>query len=73
MFEAYHNGRFDSPFVNTAVRLVQSSLHLISDADKELQPLLEYPFTQILASEEVSEILQDDFSSVSPHILLSSC
>lgn len=54
----------DSPFVQTAARLVKSSLYLVNDANKELQHMLEYPFTQVLASEEVSEILQDDFPAV---------
>ena len=56
--------RSDSPFVQTAARLVKTSLYLINDANKELQHMLEYPFTQILASDEVSEILQDDFPAV---------
>lgn len=64
--------RSKSPFVTTAARLVKSSLHLINDADKELQHMLDYPFTEILASEEVSEILKDDFTSVSLHLSSSS-
>lgn len=34
--------------------------------------MLEYPFTQVLASEEVSEILQDDFPAVSHAAHLAS-
>jgi len=56
--------RESSPFVQTAARLVQSSLHLVNDANKELQHMLDYPFTQTLASEDVSEVLQDDFPQV---------
>ena len=47
---------------------MQSSLHLLTDADAEMQQLLEYPFTKTLASEEVSEVLQDDFPQVSSHL-----
>lgn len=56
--------RSDSPFVRQAAKLVQTSLHLINDANKELQHMLDYPFTQTLASDEVSEVLEDDFPSV---------
>jgi hypothetical protein len=56
--------RQTSPFVKTAARLVQSSLHLVNDANKELQHMLDYHFTQTLASEDVSEVLQDDFAQV---------
>lgn len=37
---------------------------MLKDADKELQHMLEYPFTDILASDEVSEVLEDDFPAV---------
>ena len=58
--------------MHTAARLVQSSLHLVNDANKELEHMLEYPFTPTLASEEVSEVLSDNFPQVSSHSLLTS-
>ena len=56
--------------MHTAARLVQSSLHLVNDANKELEHMLEYPFTPTLASEEVSEVLSDDFPQVRLRSLL---
>ena len=54
--------------MHTAARLVQSSLHLVNDANEQLQHMLDYPFTPTLASEEVSEVLADDFPQVSSHM-----
>ena len=59
--------------MRTAARLVQSSLHLLTDANAEMQQLWEYPFTKTLATEEVSEVLQDDFPQVSSHLSALHC
>lgn len=56
--------RQHSPFVETATRLVQSSLSLVKGANEELQKLLQYPLTSTLATEEVSEVLEDNFKEV---------
>lgn len=51
--------------MRTAARLVQTSLHLLNDADEELRKMLDYPFTSTLASQDISDVLDDDFQGVS--------
>ena len=63
-FTLYFTRRQESPFIQTATRLVQSSLSLVKDANEELQKLLQFPLTSTLATEEVSEVLEDNFKEV---------
>lgn len=50
--------------MQTATRLVQTSLDALTEADEQLQKMLDYPLTSTLASEEVTSVLQDDFGQV---------
>ena len=60
--------RKDSAFVKTAARLVQTSLHTVSDATSALKSVLDFPFNTTLGTSEVSSILEDNFKEVSFHL-----
>ena len=46
--------------MRTAARLVQTSLHTVNDADKQLLQILDFPFNKLLGTEEVTPILWVD-------------
>lgn len=60
-----------SPFAIGAVNIIANSLELVSDAEKELLPLMDYPLEQTLTSDAAKKILEDDFVQVAEAVLAS--
>lgn len=60
----------DSPFLREAARILKNSLELVTDADKQLRELLDYPLAATLAEDEKAQaVLDDNFTEASslPH------
>ena len=56
----------DSPFLREAARILKNSLELVTDADKQLRELLDYPLAATLAEDETAQaVLDDNFTEVS--------
>ena len=56
----------DSPFLREAARILKNSLELVTDADKQLRELLDYPLAATLAEDEKAQaVLDDNFTEVS--------
>ena len=53
-----------SPFAEAALALVQNSLELVGDAEKELRALLGYPLEETVGSDAVKAVLEDNFQQV---------
>lgn len=60
-----------SPFAIGAVNIIANSLELVSDAEKEVLPLLDYPLEQTMTSDAAKKILEDDFVQVAEAVLAS--
>ena len=55
----------DSPFLREAARILKNSLELVTDADKQLRELLDYPLTTTMAEDEKAQaVLDDNFTEV---------
>ncbi|KAI3438090.1 hypothetical protein D9Q98_000532 [Chlorella vulgaris] len=61
--------RTDSPFVAAALALVQNSLELVTDADRELRALLSYPLAETVAGEGAKAVLADNFQQIAETVL----
>lgn len=61
--------RPSSPFVAAAVQLLQNSLELVSDADRELRALLAYPLEETLAGEAGQAQAADGLAEVAAAVL----
>lgn len=48
-----------SPLAEVALSLVQNALELVSDCEEEMQNVLSYPLTEVLASEESAELVAE--------------
>lgn len=59
----------ESPFAAAALALVQTSLELVPDADRELRALLSYPLTETVAGEASTVVLEDGFQQVAETVL----
>ena len=55
----------ESPFLREAARILKNSLELVTDADKQLRELLDYPLAATLADDEKAQaVLDDNFTEV---------
>ncbi|KAI7838189.1 hypothetical protein COHA_008037 [Chlorella ohadii] len=61
--------RAESPFVAAALAIVQNSLELVADADRELRALLSYPLAETLGSEAAKAVVEDNFQQVAEAVL----
>ena len=50
----------DSPFLREAARILKNSLELVTDADKQLRELLDYPLAATMAEDEKAQAVMDD-------------
>ena len=58
--------REDGAFVRAAGALVQNSLELLVDAERELRRVLAYPLAETLASAGAAPVLEDNFLEAGP-------
>lgn len=61
-----------SALADAALDLVEKSLELATDAERELAALLSYPLSETLASEAAAPVLADGFAEVAAAVLAAA-
>lgn len=59
----------DSPLAREAMRILQSNLELVADADELLEDLLGFPFEETLESGKADKFIEDDFKQVADAVV----